>query len=72
METTYEFSGYNREKIYGYGTETVAKSYLDWINKNLTYNLYEMAVSDLPSNELEIVASDLSEDLAYLIEAEKN
>ena len=74
METTHEFSGYNKEPLYGFGTEREAYLYLNWLNKDLEFNLYEMRVSGLTDDQAETVAFNLCENLADLdsIEAEDN
>jgi hypothetical protein len=66
METTYEFSAYNTETIYGYGTETEATQYLEWLNQDKEINLYEMGVSDLTDEQADTLAINLRENLADL------
>lgn len=66
METTYEFSAYNQESIFGFGTENEAAQYLGWLNQGKEINLYEMAVSGLSDEQAEILAVNLREILADL------
>jgi hypothetical protein len=33
MEVTYEFSAYNAKSVYGFGTESEAAQYLNFLNK---------------------------------------
>lgn len=74
METIYEFSAYNQESIYGYGTENDAVQYLEWLNQGKEINLYEMSLSDLTDEQADNLAINLSENLADLdlIESDDN
>lgn len=66
MEATYEFSAYNTESVYGYGTENEAAQYLDWLNKGREVNLFEMAVSGLTEDQADTLAINLRDNLADL------
>jgi hypothetical protein len=66
METTYEFTAYNSEKIYGYGSEAEAQIYLKWLNRNRGVNQYEMVESDLTADQADDLAFNLRENLADL------
>jgi hypothetical protein len=66
METTYEFSAYNSEKLYGYGSQSDAQLYLKWLNKNREINQYEMAASSLTDEDANTLAFNLRENLADL------
>lgn len=66
METTYEFTAYNTEVIYGYGSEIEARLYLDWLNRDREMNQYEMALSSLSDEQADILAVNLQENLADL------
>lgn len=66
METTYEFTAYNNERIYGYGTENEASLYLGWLNRDREINLYEMAVSDLTDEQADTLAISLRDNLLDL------
>ena len=66
MEATYEFSAYNTESVYGYGTEAEATQYLGWLNKGREINLFEMAVSKLTEDQADTLAVNLRENLADL------
>jgi hypothetical protein len=66
MEATYEFSAYNTETIYGYGTESEAATYLEWLNSGRERNQYEMAVSSLTDDQADTLAINLRENLADL------
>jgi hypothetical protein len=66
METTYEFTAYNSEKLYGYGTEDEAQLYLDHLNKDRDINLYEYEASDLTDDEADPLAFGLRDELLAL------
>lgn len=66
METTYEFTAYNTEKIYGYGTENEASLYLDWLNRDKEINLYEMSESNITSEQSDTWAINLRDNLLDL------
>jgi hypothetical protein len=66
METTYEFSSYNSESIYGFGTEAEAAQYLEWLNTDKEINLYEMCVSDLTEEQADALAVNLLDCLKDL------
>lgn len=66
METTFEFTAYNTETQYGYGTEAEATLYLDWLNKGREINLYQMAKSDITDEQADTLAINLRENLAEL------
>jgi len=42
----YEFTAYNSEAIYGYGTESDANQYCDHLNKGREINVYGASVAD--------------------------
>jgi hypothetical protein len=66
METTYKFSAYNAESVYGFGTESEATQYLNWLNKGREINLFEMAVSDLTDEQADTLAINLRDNLLDL------
>lgn len=66
METTFEFTAYNTETLYGYGTEAEATLYVDWLNKDREINLYQMAESGLTDEQADTLAINLRDDLADL------
>jgi hypothetical protein len=66
METTYEFSAYNLESIYAFGTESEAARYLEWLNKDREINLFEMTVSNLTDEQAETLAINLCDNLLDL------
>jgi len=66
MEATYEFSAYNTESVYGYGTTAEASQYLAFLNKGRDINLFEMAVSDLSEDRAEALAVNLRDSLRDL------
>jgi hypothetical protein len=46
-DQVFEFTAYNTETLYGYGTETEANLYLDWLNENREINEYQKGISSL-------------------------
>jgi hypothetical protein len=66
METTYEFSAYNTESIYGFGSEAEATQYLRWLNRGRTVNLREMNESTLSDEQAETLAINLRDELQDL------
>jgi hypothetical protein len=70
METTYKFSAYNAESVYGFGTETEAAQYLDWLNKGREINLFEMAVSEPTDEQADTLAINLRDNLLDLNDRE--
>lgn len=66
MEATYEFTAYNTEVIYGFGTESEAAQYLEWLNQDKEINLYEMSVSDLTDEQADTLAINLLDCLKDL------
>jgi hypothetical protein len=61
METTYEFTAYNTERVYGYGTEDEAALYLRWLNRDRQINVYEMSPSELTDEQADTLAFNLRE-----------
>ena len=59
METTYKFSAYNTESIYGYGTEDEATRYLEFLNYRRSFNLYEKEISGLTDEQSEDISFSL-------------
>lgn len=74
MDTVYEFTAYNTEKIYGWGSEEEARLYLDWLNQKREINQYGMAESDLTAEQADTLAIHLRDCLGDLglIEAGDN
>lgn len=66
METTYKFSAYNTESVYGYGTESEATKYLNWLNKGREINFFEMEVSSLTDEQADTLAINLCDNLSDL------
>jgi hypothetical protein len=66
METTYEFSATNTDKLYGYGTRTEADTYLLWLNKHRKINYYKMIESNLNDEQADTLAFNLRVELADL------
>lgn len=66
MEGIYEFSACNTESIYGYGTETEATKYLEWLNRDRKINLFEVGESSLTMDEADTLAINLRENLQDL------
>lgn len=66
MEATYEFTAYNSEKFYGYGTREEAEIYLRWLNRNREINLYGMSKSNLTEDQADHLAISLQENIADL------
>jgi hypothetical protein len=66
MEGIFEFSAYNSESIYGFGTQAEASLYLDWLNKDREINLYEMAESSMTMEQADTLAVNLLENLQDL------
>lgn len=62
METTYKFSAYNTESVYGFGTTREATQYLEWLNQNREINKFEMEISGLSDKQAENLAINLSEN----------
>ncbi len=66
METTWEFSAYNTESEYGFGTEREARIYLDFLNKDREINWYEMSEAALSDEQAEQLAFNLADGLVEL------
>lgn len=66
MENIYEFSAYNTESIYGYGTESEATQYLAWLNRDREVNLFEVGESSLTMEQADTLAINLLENLQDL------
>jgi hypothetical protein len=66
MEATYEFSAFNTQSIYGFGTESEAAQCLEWLNKDREINLFEMAVSSLTDEQADTLAINLRDNLLDL------
>lgn len=66
MENIYKFSSYKSESIYGFGNESEASKYLEWLNKDREFNLYEMEISDLTNEQADTLAINLRDDLLDL------
>lgn len=62
VETTYKFSAYNTESVYGFGTTSEATQYLEWLNQNREINKFEMEISGLSDKQAENLAINLSEN----------
>ena len=62
METTYKFSAYNTESVYGFGTANEATQYLEWLNQNREINKFEMEISSLSDEQAENLAINLSDN----------
>lgn len=66
MECTFEFSSYNSESIYGFGTRAEASLYLTWLNRDKEINLYEMAESLMTMEQADALAINLLENIQDL------
>ena len=66
METTYEFSAYNTESVYGFGSESEATQYLEFLNRGKEINLFEMAESSLTDEQADTLAVNLQDCLSDL------
>ena len=66
MENIYKFSSYSSESIYGFGNESEASKYLEWLNKDRKFNLYEMEISDLTNEQADTLAINLRDNLLDL------
>jgi hypothetical protein len=56
MESVFEFTAYNAETYYAYGTEREAIKYLAELNRDRDCNLYEMGASSISDVKAEMSA----------------
>lgn len=63
--TTYAFTAYNAETLYGYGTEQQADCYLEWLNKNRG-DIWNVEVSGLTDEEAVDRYFNLSDEIGEL------
>ena len=66
METTYEFSAYNTESVYGFGSESEATQYLEWLNRGKEINLFEMSETKMTDEQSDTLAMNLRDCLSDL------
>lgn len=60
MENWYRFSAYNKMTLYGWGTETEADKYGDWLNSGEEINHYSATkLSDDEAYSLGIESKDM-------------
>ena len=67
----YEFTAYNSETIYSYGTESEADQYCDHLNTNRESNVYAASVADGEDSEYCDHWNNLEDELAAIAELEE-
>lgn len=66
----WQFSAYNTESIYGYGSRIDADEYLQWLNRDREIDLYEMCEFEMDEEKADRVAFELRETLEAIEDGE--
>lgn len=67
----YEFTAYNSEAIYGFGTEAEAAKYCDHLNKDREINVYAASPAEGDDSEYCDTWNNLEDELAAIAEMEE-
>ena len=66
MEATYAFESHNAETQYGYGTESQAIEYREYLNRYRGINCYQVYPATLTDEQAEAMAFNLADELGNI------